>query len=202
MIAAKVEFISVIKRLLEDGKILSIDSANSAYLAILEGHGSSNVPSRREVRRLITQNINNVEFIRAFHRNQPDRFYLSAAKLAAIEASFTEPDLDEQMNVVFNCAKIVRKAILCSPGWSFDGTLEPEMEIIIPTKLTSLLDWILNGTEAELPTERRRDVTNGKSMLLAQQIMYQTIVSTTSAQSVGNREQRSHIQPQGFSCTG
>ncbi|KAJ7391280.1 hypothetical protein OS493_019412 [Desmophyllum pertusum] len=44
---------------------------------------------------------------------------------------------------------------------------------MIPTKLSTLLQWILSGVATELQTEKRTDEVNAKAVLLAQQIMYE-----------------------------
>ncbi|MES9879620.1 MAG: hypothetical protein ABW185_01920, partial [Sedimenticola sp.] len=174
VVAADVEFLSIIRTLLENGKILSMDTAHEAYYAILEQRGCIISPSRRAVRSLITENIDDVDFICASQRNMPDRFCLSAAKIAAIEAAVRVPNIDDEMKIVFQCAKLLRKDVLCSPRWTFDGTLQSEMNDIIPAKLQSFLQWLLIGVANELSTEQRATNVKKQATLLAQQIMYQT----------------------------
>ena len=69
---------------------------------------------------------------------------------------------------------IIRKEIQEANTWHFKGTLDIDAQDIVPTKLFTLLKWILSGVVSELKTEQRAEDVNRKSVLLAQQIMYQT----------------------------
>lgn len=47
------------------------------------------------------------------------------------------------------------------------------MKKIIPTKLLTLLQWIISGVATELHTEKRIHDVNKKATLLSQQIMFE-----------------------------
>lgn len=173
-IAADVEFLNLIKGLLSKGKILSLDDAHQTYSNILNDHFCNWSPCRKTVRQFLIDHIDDLEFIRAFQRNKPDRFCLSAAKVAAIEAALNKPSEDSELEVIYDCAKIVRKEINEASMWQFNGSLEPDEKDIAPTKLFTLLQWILSGVVSDLHTEHRTEDVNTSAMLLAQQIMYHT----------------------------
>ena len=172
-IAAKIEFLDLIKNLLEAGRILSIDDAHTAYLRILRQHKVDDSPSRKYVRKMINDNIVDIDFIPAPRRNEADRFCLNAAKIAAIEAAVSAADVDSDMRLIFQCAKIVRKVILKSTPWEYDGTLGSDMTEKIPSNLGNLLCWIMAGVSTELQTEKRTSDVDEKACILGQQIMYQ-----------------------------
>ena len=94
------------------GKYLSIADAHNAYLNILNSHRCESTPSCNYVRQLITDNIAEITLIHSAQRNQPDFFCLNAATIAAIEAAVSEAKVDSDMKVIFQCAKVLHKAIL------------------------------------------------------------------------------------------
>lgn len=147
---------------------------HQAYLNILNDHFCDLSPGRKTVRQLITDNIKDVDFIRAYQRNKPDRFCLSAAKVAAVESALQKPSADSKLKVICECAKIVRKEINEANLWQFNGSLDQDARDIVPIKLFTLLRWILSGVASDLHTDQRTEEVNSKAMLLAQQIMYHT----------------------------
>ena len=171
-IAANIEFLNLMRNLLEEGKILSLDDSYKTYLDILKYHLCEASPSRKYLRELMMTNIDGIEFARAFRRNESDRFYLTAAKIAAIDSA-VEDCSDSDLKTIFHCSKIIRQEILKAKNWQFDGKLDADMKKIIPTKLFTLLQWIISGVATELHTEKRVDDVNKKATLLSQQIMFE-----------------------------
>ena len=117
-------------------------------------------------------NIDGIEFVRAFRRNESDRFCLTAAKISAIDSA-VENSSDSDLRMIFRCSKILRQEILEASNWQFDGMLNTDTREMIPTKLFTMLQWILSGVATELQTEKRIDDVNRKAILLSQQIMYE-----------------------------
>ena len=113
-----------------------------------------------------------IEFIRAFRRNESDRFCLTAAKIAAIDSALNNSS-ESDLQVIFRCSKMLHQDILQARSWQFDGTLNSDTSEIIPTKLFTLLQWILSGVATEIQTEMRAEEVNRKAVLHAQQIMYE-----------------------------
>ena len=126
------------------------------------------------MRQLLAENVDGIEFVSAYRRNESDRFCLSAAKIAAIEKAVKQSShINCELKVLYDCSKIIRKEIQEANSWHFKGTLDIDAQDIVPTKLFTLLKWILSGVVSELKTEQRAEDVNRKSVLLAQQIMYQ-----------------------------
>ena len=74
-IAAKIEFLNFIKSLLEKGRILSLDDAHRTYLDILQCHLCELSPSRKCLKEMMIANIDGIEFVRAFRRNESSIFF-------------------------------------------------------------------------------------------------------------------------------
>ena len=98
--------------------------------------------------------IDGIEFAHAFRRNEPDRFYLTAAKIAVIDSAI-ENCSDSDLKTISHCAKIIRLEILKAKNWQFDGKLDTDTRTMISTKLFTLLQWILSGVTTELQRETR-----------------------------------------------
>ena len=158
-IAANIAFLNLIRTLLEKGRILSLDEPQKAYMDILHYHRCDSSPSGKYLRELIVANIDGIEFVRAFRRNEADRFCLTAAKIAAIDSAVNNSS-DSDLKAIFRCSKILRKEILQTGSWQFDGTLNADTSEMIPTKLLTLLQWTLLGVATELQTEKRTDEVN------------------------------------------
>ena len=174
-VAADIEFLHLIQELLKKGKILSLEDAQKVYTNILQDHLCYWFPSRKSVRQLLAENVDGIEFVSAYRRNESDRFCLSAAKIAAIEKAVKQSShINSELEVLYDCSKIIRREILEANTWHFKGTLDIDAQDIVPTKLFTLLKCILSGMVSELKTEQRAEDVNRKSVLLAQQIMYQT----------------------------
>ena len=127
------------------------------------------------MRQLLAENVDGIEFVSAYRRNESDRFCLSPVKIAAIEKAVEQSShFNSELEVLYDCSKIILKEIQEANTWLFKGTLDIDVQDIFPTKPFTLLKWILSGVVSELKTEQRAEDVNRKSVRLAQQIMYQT----------------------------
>ena len=100
-IAASITFLNLIIRLLEEGKILSLNEAYKTYWDILKYLCEASL-SRKYLRELLITNIDGIEFACAFRHNESDRFYLTAAKIAAIDSA-VENCPDSDLKTFFHC---------------------------------------------------------------------------------------------------
>ncbi|KXJ08701.1 hypothetical protein AC249_AIPGENE28449 [Exaiptasia diaphana] len=73
---------------------------------------------RKHIRQILSDNIDGKKFIRAVRRKESDRFCLYATKVAVIDSA-TSKSTESDMEVIFNCAKMVRKDILVKLPWQF-----------------------------------------------------------------------------------
>ena len=150
-----------------------MDDTHEAYLNILKLHGCDIFHSGKYVRKMITDNIDNVDFIHAVHRNQAYHFCFNAATIAANDAAVKEASMESDMKNIFQCSEAVHKAILDSSPWKFDGTLATDLSSNIPSKLIALLQWILTGVVTDLNEVKRASNIKRQVNIIAQQIMYQ-----------------------------
>ena len=111
-VAADIEFLHLIQELPKKGKILSLEDAQKVYTNILQDHLCNWFPSRKSVRQLLAENVDGIEFVSAYRRNESDRFCLSAAKIAAIEKAVKQSShINSELEVLYDCSKIIRKEI-------------------------------------------------------------------------------------------
>ena len=75
-VVAVIEFLHLIQELLKKGKILSLEDAQKVYTNILQDHLCNWFPSRKSVRQLLAENVDGIEFVSAYRRNESDRFCL------------------------------------------------------------------------------------------------------------------------------
>ena len=173
-LAANVEFLDLMHNKLLQGKLLSIDAAHKVYVDILLMHNCHFPCSRKYVRQVITANIPNIDFIHTVRRNECDRFCMNAATIAAIESAVEDSNVDSDMKIILKCSKIVKKAIQAASPWTFDGTLNGDLKDVIPSRLSTLLQWIMTVVVTELNEEERSTDIQKQTDIIAQQIMYQT----------------------------
>ena len=127
------------------------------------------------MRQLLAENVDGIEFVSAYRPNESYRFCLSAPKIAAIEKVVKQlSHINSELEVLYDCSKIIRKETQEANTRHFKGTLDIDVQDIVPIKLFTLLKWILSGVVSELKAEQRAEDVNKKSVLLAQQIMYLT----------------------------
>ena len=154
-VVAVIEFLHLIQELLKKGKILSLEDAQKVYTNILQDHLCNWFPSRKSVRQLLAENVDGIEFVSAYRRNESDRFCLPAAKITAIEKAVKQSShINSEVEVLYDCSKIICKQIQETNSWHFKVTLDIDAQDIVPTKLFTLLKWILSGVVSELKTEQ------------------------------------------------
>ena len=62
------------------------------------------------MRQLLAENVDGIEFVSAYGRNESDRFCLSAAKIAAIEKAVKQSQhINSELTVLYDCSKVIRK---------------------------------------------------------------------------------------------
>ena len=105
------------------------------------------------MRQLLAENVDGIEFVSAYRRNESYRFCLSATKIAATEKAVKQlSHINSELEVLYDCSKMIRKEILEANTWHFKGTLDIDAQDIVPIKLFTLLKWILSGVVSELKT--------------------------------------------------
>ena len=163
---ANIKFLTLIRTLLEKGRVLSLDDAQKARMDILHYHRCDSSPSRKYLTELIVTNIDSIVFVCAFRRISRQIDCLTAAKVPTIDSAVTNLS-NSDLRAVFHCSKILCKGILQTGSRQFDGTLNADTSEMILTKLLILLQWTPLGVATELQTEKHTDEVNTKAVLLA-----------------------------------
>ena len=124
----------------------------------------------------LKHNMCDVEFSRP-HRNKLELVCSNTTKNASVPHASSEQTYREDTQKIYDCAKIVRKAILKTTEnpWTFNGTLENEDDKVVPDIVYTLFRWIIEGAQTDLLVESKRQTTvHRTSMNLAQTLMYET----------------------------
>lgn len=116
----------------------------------MESHGLiANCTSKSVKAKIVQLMPDDVEFARPYF-NRPETILSPASKNAAVlNAVNVSNDQSAEMQVIMNCATIIRRDILANASnkWSFNGSLSNEdRKKHTPISLQMLLKWILQGT--------------------------------------------------------
>ena len=88
------------------------------------------------------------------------------------------------MNVLYNAALILRKAIGNAKKWTFDGSFTDTTDEHIPKELYSFHRWVMQGPNTMLSSDRKCAQINQSAKTLAQS----TITISLSQSQVSNRK--------------
>ena len=176
--AAEIEFLSLVKHLLFRGEILPMAEIESTYTAIRESNGVVRPEiSRKKIKTLLVDTIQDVEFSKPNIVTQSERTSLKVTKDKALleaEERWDEGDDQDKMNVIYKCAKQLRKLILQSTPWIFHGDITDEALCqYVPSELYCFFRWLISGPQYELCKDnQKKEVINKKAMNLAQSTMF------------------------------
>lgn len=114
--------------------------------------------------------IDGIEFAHAFRRNEPDRFYLTAAKIAVIDSAI-ENCSDSDLKTISHCAKIIRQEILKAKNWQFDGKLDTDTRTRSLRSFLPFFSGFFRVLRLNFKEKRVGEVCK-KATLILQQIMH------------------------------
>ena len=95
------------------------------YVNLLKEHDlpvSDNHNYKPHLKQLILQNIADVHFSQPSNRTKPEQILSTKLKDEAISSTITSDNLKDDLKVLLQAAKILRKDIASSPPWKFNGT--------------------------------------------------------------------------------
>ena len=145
-IAAKIEFLTLVEIVLNDGQIVNMAQLEEAYECIRrENNVQLGSVSRKSIKELIQREIESVEFHKQRKFNKPEVVSVKQSRDGAIQLS-TESmneNASSKMKSLYNAALILRNAINKSDPWSFSGSLETPSEDHCPVELSSFFRWII-----------------------------------------------------------
>ena len=170
-VAAEIQFYSQLKERLHGGEILSIESVHDDYHNIMREHNLSHRIERSVLKESIIKHIHDVEFGRPQNRRKSSLIHTTKARDAAVDEA-SKHSQSEKINIIFECAKIIRAAIGQCKQWTFQGTL-PEVHDGTPDELGLLIKWIIVGHGA-VQSDSRMENINKTANHLSQQIIQAT----------------------------
>lgn len=171
-IAARIEFLTATEMSLREGNVLTMAELQAEFENILQANGAEKVTcSRKALKELITNAIDDVEFHKPRRVNESERVTIKETRDAAIQASEAVNqgnDINEDMKTLFNAALHLRKSINKSKKWVFDGSLETLSKEHYPEELYCFFRWIIIGPNPTLSTEEKNQEVHKRSMALVQ----------------------------------
>ena len=138
------EFYSLVKKALKEGKVFPITDVSTTYKAILDSIGITYIPTRRQFKEQIADNIYDVQFSQP--RKKTSLNYC-APKLVKIRLSVS--DFKRDMQSIFIAAHVIRDDIIqmWTDSWKFERHLDTtDRGKDIPHNLYSLLRWFTQRT--------------------------------------------------------
>ena len=162
LIAAEVQFFTLLQKEINDGKFKSMKDLEESYVETMESYGITSASLPREfLKKKIKQNVQNV-LITQSYGNKPPQVHSQDAAKAAINAEAARQKSDSQtMSALFKCAKDIRSLIesqLKSSPWEFKGSLKNCAGAGVPKQLLYFLTWIIQGPRTPQTPQRTRDI--------------------------------------------
>ena len=116
---------------------------------------------------LIEENIPAAKFVRSFRLNEPEKICSDATQRQALENAISQNTSDD-LNLLFQAAKLIRAEISKEEEWTFQGTFE---NFQMPKLLYTLIKWIIVWSHIELQSEIREGRIDNTVSVLTQVIM-------------------------------
>ena len=173
---AKVEFAEVISKILKAGKIISFDEVETAYATINKKYNYILPESKRSIRRILVEQVPDVEFISDENKHKADNIFFKDEKIKAMALAKKLQNFDLEMKNIYHVASVIRKEILNGPKFEFDGLLKgTDTEVLNQhKKLVQLLKWILVGSNISNDEILETSSIDKTVTVIAQMVLYET----------------------------
>ena len=124
--AARIEFLAITETALREGQILTMSDLQSTMEDTLtENEASKATCSRKALKALLESVIPDIEFHKPKRKNEPERVSVKETRDEAIQlAENMKARCNKDMQVLFDAAAYLRKAINKGKRWEFTGTFE------------------------------------------------------------------------------
>ena len=119
--------ISVQNTLVDDSVSLGMDKVNCEYLSILKRYNvevNETQNYRKHLKTLITERLQNVQFIQSLRKNESDSIVLPKAVSKAMELRSAFMDSECMIDHLKSAADILREEMMSHRNWSFTGSFE------------------------------------------------------------------------------
>ena len=147
--------------------VLNMNEIQETYVNLLKEHDlpvSDNHNYKPHLKQLILQNTADVHFSQPSNRTKPEQVLSTKLKDEAISSTITSDNLKDDLKVLLQAAKILRKDIASSPTWKFNGTFADYKP---PPMLSIFCKYAVAGTR-NIGDSSREDSTDVGASLLAQ----------------------------------
>ena len=178
-VTSDIEVLNLVEaELKEPSKIvLDMNTVNTTYKNILLENGLDNKFIKENYKKylkgLIEENIPAAKFVRSFRLIEPEKICSDATQRQALENAVSQNTSDD-LNLLFQAAKLIRAEISKEEEWTFQGTFE---NFQMPKLLYTLIKWIIVEPHMELQSEIREGRIDNTVSVLTQVIM-QTFKTT------------------------
>ena len=169
-IAARIEFLAVTEATLRDGQILTVSDLQNTLEQVFQANDVSKVRyNRKTLKALLENEISDVEFHKPKRRNEPERVSVKTTRDEAIQLSEdARAKCDEELKVLFDAAKTLRKAINRSKRWEFTGTLTDIDYSVVPEELFLFARWLIQGSKRETLSKDKTEDAKKRALSLCQ----------------------------------
>jgi len=154
-VISDIEILNIVKCELDSGanSDLNMNNINTTYINLLQ---DNNHPSeiknnnKRYLKRIILENIPDVEVIKPRRKNVPERLCSTKEKDAIVGDALE--NVSDNLQHIFQAAKLVRKDIFEAEPWNFTGSFDNYKP---PEMLQTLIKWIIVGPNTGVETVQR-----------------------------------------------
>lgn len=186
-VAAKIEFLSFVEEHLMHGNTPDMSTLQELYAEIRKANNVKMTEcSRRTVKRILEDEIPEVEFHRAKRVNEPDRVSIKKTRDVAIQLTEEAGDNDSAIRTLYAAASLLRKAMKKCKSWQFTGSLDDTTEEHMPKELYSFFRWVIQGPKQTLSSDTKTAEVDERAMSLAQN----TMAMFLSDRQVGNKQSK------------
>ena len=131
-----------------------MNNVNTTYINLLKENGHKDIKAnyKRYLKQLIIESIKTVRFIKPVRKNESEMICCESIIDEAVEN--TLKNNSDDMATVFKAAKIIRKEIIESSEWKFEGSFQNYEQ---PQILTSLLKWVIAGPKNNIEATSKKE---------------------------------------------
>ena len=140
-VISDIELLSIVEYALDhpSGIVLDTNIINKRYQQLLIQNGMSEGDIKDSykpyLKELINENLPKAKFLKSLRVNEPERIISDETQTGIID-SVIEKSNYEEMNLIFDVAKLVRKELLEQDQWKFEGSFS---NFVVPRMLSTLL---------------------------------------------------------------
>ena len=186
--ATNVEFLSSLSEFLQEGNVTTMGKIEEHYRRIASDHGlnDAQMKTRKQIKALLEEELESIGIVFSNPKRvrEPQRVSLKAATdvaMSAAEESYQ--DIEKNMGILFQAARILRRAVLVNENWEFTGSFE-EIDIakVVPKEVSCFFKWCTQGQVDMEIISAKQDFTGlKKAHRLSQFYMYEMLSKRQAA---------------------